>query len=162
MIHQFEMYYANEYLEEIVADFAAVLDLAYDEKDVEAASAERDRCSLKNIFILKREGCILCIDCNDRDFIMPLVVMCQDSDADKIKPLMLAWDNKMREEYDQKLTKEIVDVYHVKDGSTLLSEIETFYHISIYDKFINIKEKAPGPLNLLRDLETGTAEGMQE
>lgn len=47
MIHQFEMYYANEYLEEIVEDLAAVLGLTYDEKDVEAASKERDRCSLK-------------------------------------------------------------------------------------------------------------------
>lgn len=78
----------------------------------------------------------MCVDCNARDFIMPLVVMCQDSDVDQIKPLMLAWDNKMREEYYQKLTEEIVDVYNVKDGSTLLSEIESFYHISIYDKFI--------------------------
>lgn len=162
MIHQFEMYYANEYLEEIVADFAAVLNLKYDEKDVEIASKSMSVRGLENLLILKRDGCFVCIDCNARDFIMPLVVMCQDSDADKIKPLMLAWDNKMREEYDQKLTEEIVDVYHVKDGSTLLSEIETFYHISIYDKFINIKEKAPGPLNLLRDLETGAAEGMQE
>lgn len=135
MIHQFEMYYANEYLEEIVADLAAVLGLTYDEKDVEAASKERDRCSFKNIFILKREDSFLCIDCNDRDFIMPLVVMCQDSDVDQIKPLMLAWDNKMREEYYQKLTEEIVDVYNVKDGSTLLSEIESFYHISISRQF---------------------------
>ena len=136
MIHQFEMYYENEYLEEIVSDLTAVLGLTYDEKDVEAASKERDRCSLKNIIILKREDCLLCIDCNDRDFIMPLVVMCQDSDVDQIKSLMLAWDNKMREEYYQKLTEEIVDVYNVKDGSTLLSEIESFYHISIYDMFI--------------------------
>ena len=136
MIHQFEMYYANEYLEEIVADFAAVLSLKYDEKDVEIASKERDRCSLKNIFILKREGCLLCIDCNDRDFIMPLVVICQDSDIDKIKAVMLEWDNKMREEYYQELTEEIVDVYNITDGSTLLSEIESFYHISIYNQFL--------------------------
>ena len=136
MIHQFEMYYANEYLEEIVADFAAVLSLKYDEKDVEIASKERDRCSLKNIFILKREGCLLCIDCNDRDFIMPLVVICQDSDIDKIKAVMLEWDNKMREEYYQELTEEIVDVYNITDGSTLRSEIESFYHISIYNQFL--------------------------
>ena len=136
MIHQFEMYYANEYLEEIVADLAAVLSLKYDEKDVEIASKERDRCSLKNIFILKREGCLLCIDCNDRDFIMPLVVICQDSDIDKIKAVMLEWDNKMREEYYQELTEEIVDVYNITNGSTLLSEIESFYHISIYNQFL--------------------------
>ena len=142
MVHQFEMYYANEYLEEIAADFAAILNLNYDEKDVEAASKERDRCSLKNLLLLKREGCLLCIDCNDRDFIMPLVVICQDNDADKMKAAMLKWDNKIREEYYQKLTEEIVDVYHVKDGTTLLSEIEGFYHIAIFDKEeIGVKSK---------------------
>lgn len=136
MIHQFEIYYANEYLEEIVADFAAALNLKYDEKDVEIASKSMSVRGLESLLILKRDGCFMCVDCNARDFIMPLVVMCQDSDVDQIKPLMLAWDNKMREEYYQKLTGEIVDVYNVKDGSTLLSEIESFYHISIYDKFI--------------------------
>lgn len=134
MLHQFEMYYANEYLEEIVADIAAILNLNYDEKDVEAASKERDRCSLKNLLLLKRDGCLLCIDCNDRDFIMPLVVICQDNDVDQIKVAMLKWDNKIRDEYYQKLTEEIVDVYHVKDGTTLLSEIERFYHIIICDQ----------------------------
>lgn len=142
MVHQFEMYYSNEYLEEIVADFAAILNLNYDEKDVEAASKERDRCSLKNLLLLKREGCLLCIDCNDRDFIMPLVVICQDNDADQMKAAMLKWDNKIREEYYQKLTEEIVDVYHVKDGTTLLSEIESFYHIAIcYKEEISVKSK---------------------
>ena len=129
MVHQYEMYFTNEYLEEIVADFAAALNLKYDEKDVETASKSMSVRGLENLLILKRDRCFMCIDCNARDFIMPLVVMCQDSDADRIKPLMLAWDNKMREEYYQKLTAEIVDVYQVKDGSTLLSEIESFYHI---------------------------------
>ena len=136
MIHQFEMYYANEYLEEIVADFAAVLNLKYDEKDEEIASKSLSVRGLENLLILKREGCFMCIDCNARDFIMPLVVMCQDSDVDRVKAVMLEWDNKMREEYYQELTEEIVDVYNVKDGSTLLSEIESFYHISIYNQFL--------------------------
>lgn len=51
-------------------------------------------------------------------------------------------DNKIREEYYQKLTEEIVDVYHVKDGTTLLSEIEGFYHIAIFDqKEVCVKSK---------------------
>lgn len=136
MVHQYEMYFTNEYLEEIVADFAAVLNLKYDEKDLEAASEERNMRSLNNLFVMKRDGCFLCIDCNDRDYIFPLVVRCQDNDADRIKESMLRWDNKIREEYYQELTREIEDVYHVNDGSTLLSQIERIYHISIYDKFI--------------------------
>ena len=49
---------------------------------------------------------------------------------------MLKWDNKMREEYYQELTEEIEDVYNVNDGSTILSQIERVYRISIYDEFI--------------------------
>ncbi len=98
MVHQYEMYFTNEYLEEIVADFATVLNLKYDEKDLVAASEERSMRSLNNIFVIKREGCFLCIDCNDRDYIFPLIVRCQDNDADKIKESMLNWDNKIREE----------------------------------------------------------------
>ena len=92
MVHQYEMYFTNEYLEEIVADFAAALNLKYDEKDVETASKSMSVRGLENLLILKRDRCFMCIDCNARDFIMPLVVMCQDSDADRIKPLMLAWE----------------------------------------------------------------------
>lgn len=136
MVHQYEMYFTNEYLEEIVADFATALNLKYDEKDLEAASEERSMRSLNNIFVIKREGCFLCTDCNDRDYIFPLIVRCQDNDADKIKESMLKWDNKIREEYYQELTEEIEDVYNVNDGSTLLSQIERIYHISIYDEFI--------------------------
>lgn len=136
MVHQYEMYFTNEYLEEIVADFAMILKLKYHEKDLETASEEQNMRSLNNIFVIKREGCFLCIDCNDRDYIFPLVVRCQDNDADKIKESMLKWDNKIREEYYQELTEEIDDVYNVNDGSTLLSQIERIYHISIYDEFI--------------------------
>lgn len=46
------MYYANEYLEEIVADFAAVLNLNYDEKDVEIASKSMSVRGLENLLIL--------------------------------------------------------------------------------------------------------------
>ena len=135
MVHQFEMYFANEYLEEIVADFAKILNLKYDEKDLEIASKSLRVHGLENVVLIQREGCLLCIDCNFKDFIYPLVVMCQDSDANKIKAAMLEWDNKIREEYYQELTEEIKDVYNVTNGSTLLSGIEKFYHISIHDEF---------------------------
>lgn len=35
-----------------MGDFATILNLNYDEKDVEAALKERDRCSLKNLLLL--------------------------------------------------------------------------------------------------------------
>ena len=136
MVHQYEMYFTNEYLEELVEVFASILNSKYDEKDVEIASTSLSVHGLENVLLIKGAGCVLCIDCNARDYICPLVVMCQDNDADKIKAAMLEWDNKIREEYYQKRREEIVDVYNVMDGSTMLSEIERFYNISIHDEFI--------------------------
>ena len=130
------MYFTNEYLEELVEVFASILNLKYDEKDVEIASTSLSVHGLENVLLIKGANCLLCIDCNARDYICPLVIMCQDNDADKIKAAMLEWDNKIREEYYQKRREEIVDVYNVKDGSTMLSEIERFYNISIHDEFI--------------------------
>ena len=135
MVHQFEMYFTNEYLEELVADFAAVLNLEYDEKDVEIASESLSVHGLENVLLLKRTGCLLCIDCNARDYICPLVVICQDNDADKIKAAMLEWDNKIRKEYGQKSREEVINVYY-KNNRTLLRQIEEYYNISIHDEFL--------------------------
>ena len=87
------------------------MELHIEKKDINVAMQERDRNSLNNLLLLKSElGCI-CIDCNDKDWIFPLVVICQDGVAAKIKQIMLKWDNLIREEYGQKLTEEICNVY---------------------------------------------------
>ena len=135
MIYQYEMYFTNEYLEELVEVFASILNLKYDEKDVEIASTSLSVHGLENVLLIKGAGCLLCIDCNARDYICPLVIMCQDNDADKIKAAMLEWDNRIRKGYGQKPREEVINVFY-KDNQTLLRRIEEFYNISIHDEFM--------------------------
>ena len=126
---QYEMYFTNEYIEEILDDLAVIMELHIEKKDINVAMQERDRNSLNNLLLLKSElGCI-CIDCNDKDWIFPLIVICQDEAAAKIKEIMLKWDNLIREEYGQKLTEKICNVYG--KTQTLLSVIEGYYGITI-------------------------------
>ena len=129
------MYFTNEYLEELVEVFASKLNLKYDEKDVEIASTSLSVHCLENVLLIKGAGCLLCIDCNARDYICPLVIMCQDNYADKIKAAMLEWDNRIRKGYGQKPREEVINVFY-KDNQTLLRRIEEFYNISIHDEFM--------------------------
>lgn len=126
---QYEMYFTNEYIEEILYDLVEILELHVKKKDIDAAMQERNRNSQNNLLLLKSElGCI-CIDCNDKDWIFPLVVRCQERVADKIKEIMLKWDSLLREEYGQKIADDLINVYG--QTQTLLSNIEAYYGITI-------------------------------
>ena len=126
---QYEMYFTNEYVEEILNDLAEIMDIHIEKKDIDAAMMERDGNSLNNLLLLKNESGCICIDCNDKDWIFPLVVRCQERIAVKINEIMLKWDNSIRQEYAQKLTEDIPDVYG--KTNTLLSTIEKYYGITI-------------------------------
>lgn len=126
---QYEMIFTNEYVEEILDDLAPIMKAPHKQQDIDAAMQERDRNSLNNLLILKSElGCI-CIDCNDRDWIFPLIVVCQEGVAAKVKEIMLKWDHSIREEYGQKIPEDIYDVYD--KNQTLLSNIEEYYGIKL-------------------------------
>lgn len=135
MIYQFEMWFTNEYVEDLVTDFAKILKLEYEKKDIDKAMGERDGYSLNNLLLIRGEGCLLCIDCNDRDYIFPLVAICQENVAEELNIAMLEWDNKIRKQYVQKPREKIVNVYY-EDRGTLLRQIEEFYSISIHDEFL--------------------------
>ena len=122
---QYEMYFTNEYVEEIVHELANIMKLDVKEKDMAVALQERDKNSPNNLYILRKDENAICIDCNDKDWIFPLVVKCQEIDADAVKATMLKWDNLIREEYDQELTDDIHNVYGKKN--TLLNSIERYY-----------------------------------
>ena len=126
---QYEMYFTNEYIEEILSDLAVIMELHFEQKDIDAAMQERDKKSLNNLLILKNESGYICIDCNDMDWIFPLVVICQEGVADKIKRIMLRWDNLIRKEYGQDLTEDICNVYGKEQ--TMLSNLENYYGIAI-------------------------------
>lgn len=126
---QYEMYFTNEYIDEIVRELADEMGMEVAEQDIKSAMQEKDKSSLNNIYTLKKDGKLICIDCNDNDWIYPLVVQCNEAEADKVNKIMLKWDNMIREEYGQELTIDIPDVYG--KGSTLLSNIESYYKTRI-------------------------------
>ncbi len=122
---QYEMYFTNEYIEDIVHELAKIMKLDVDENDIAVAMQERDKTSPNNLYILGEKENVICIDCNDRDWIFPLVVKCQEKDAEEIKAIMLKWDNLIREEYGQRLTDSIYNVFGKK--KTLLNSMEKYY-----------------------------------
>lgn len=122
---QYEMYFTNEYVEEIINELANIMKVDVNEKDIAIAMQERDKNSPNNLYILRKNEDVICVDCNDKDWIFPLVVKCQEKDAVAIKAVMLKWDNLIREEYGQELTDNIFNVYGKKN--TVLNSIEEYY-----------------------------------
>lgn len=126
---QFEMYFTNEYVNEILIDLANTMELRFQEEDVEKAMQERDKQSKNNILLVKKDKRFICIDCNNKDWIFPLIVRCNENEAQKVKEIMMKWDNSIREEYDQELASEMLDAYEKEDN--LLKHIERYYNINL-------------------------------
>lgn len=51
---QYEMYFTNEYIEEIVYELANEMELEVVEKDIEIAMQEKNKYSLSNIYSLRK------------------------------------------------------------------------------------------------------------
>lgn len=128
-MQQFEMYFTNEYLKELVAELADAMGLPFEEAEAERAVRERDTKSSNNILFVKKGQCFICVDCNNRDWIFPLVARCDESQAGKVKEIMMKWDKLIREEYAQESTGDMLDVYGADDN--LFKKIERYYHISL-------------------------------
>lgn len=126
---QYEMYFTNEYVKEILADLANFMKLHFQEEDVETAMQERDKQSKNNILLVKKDKRFICIDCNDKDWIFPLIVRCDENEAQIVKEIMMKWDNLIREEYDQELTSGMFNAYEKVDN--LLNRIERYYNITL-------------------------------
>lgn len=95
------------------------------EDAITAAIQEKDKSSYHNLYILGEKENIIYIDCNNRDWIFPLVVKCQENVSGAVRTAMLKWDNLIRGEYGQKLMNDIHNVYG-KDN-TLLNNINRDY-----------------------------------
>ncbi|MDE7254223.1 MAG: hypothetical protein K2O32_14960 [Acetatifactor sp.] len=125
---QYEMFFTNEYIEEIVTDLANAMQINFSLQDVDRAMQERDKHSVNNVLFLKKGEQFICIDCNDKDWIFPLVVRCDEQEKEKVKEIMMKWDNLIRAEYNQKLTSDIYDVYGKEDN--FLKQIEDYYNVA--------------------------------
>jgi len=129
---QFEMYFTNEYLFDIVNDLTRIMNIFYDRTLLQKAFEERDNESINNLFVARDSICkeyFVCVDCNNKDWIFPLIVKCSDEHKIEVNKCMLDWDNEIREEYGQELTEEIFD--SIKNEDSLLKRIESFYQTKI-------------------------------
>ena len=85
--------------------------------------------SPRNLYIARKKERLICLDCNDRDWLFALVVICNENEAGLIKRIILKWDNRSREQYGQELKKELKNCYGAPDS--LLRIIEQEYHITL-------------------------------
>lgn len=128
-MEQYEMYFTNEYTEDIAVELAKKMSIVFDKNKLTEAIKENDITSDKNIFYAQNGENKLIIDCNNRDWIYSLVAICNDSCCNDVKKIMHDWDNRIREEYDQELIEEICNVFGKTD--TLLDGIEEYYKVQI-------------------------------
>ena len=132
MVYQFEMVFPNDVYDEytLMEKFARILDLIDDEEDIEDTLQEQ-----VYIKFVRGEGRFVCVDYSSGDYIMPLVVICLDDYAEKVRAAMFELDNECRRRYGQKPRISVENDFH-NEGYTLLKEIEKDNDISIHDKFL--------------------------
>ena len=126
---QFEMYFTNEYVQEIVTDLTKAMGLHLPEEAVEKAMRESDPQSKNNLLLIKKDDRFICIDCNDRDWIFPLIVRCDENEAPLLKGIMMSWDKAIREEYAQEAVSDLSDALGKADN--LLKRLEKYYDLTL-------------------------------
>ena len=126
---QFEMYFTNEYVQEIVTDLTKAMGLHLPEEAVEKAMRESDPQSKNNLLLIKKDDRFICIDCNDRDWIFPLIVRCDENEAPLLKEIRMSWDKAIREEYAQEAVSDLSDALGKADN--LLKRLEKYYDLTL-------------------------------
>lgn len=127
---QYQISFAGEYIKDIVYDLAKIWKLDVVEEDIDAAVDERDHSSPNNIYILRGKDSCIYVDCNDRDWLLGITVLCREKDADQVKAALLKWDNISRRAYGQVLKEDLTNVYGKKD--TELDFMESYYNIKMH------------------------------
>ncbi|MGC6768494.1 hypothetical protein [Enterococcus sp. LJL51] len=130
-MYQYEIYFANDYLFEIMTDLSQIMGIKYDNDKLQKVFKFKEKNNAENLFISYEENrqYFICIDCDNVDWIYPLIVRCSVKQHEGVNKCMLEWDNRIREEYGQDLTERIGNSYGNED--TLLKRIESKYKISI-------------------------------
>ena len=108
---QYEMYFTNEYTEEIIDELAEIFKVKYDKSLLHQAIKEIDKSSINNIFVINIDESCIIVDCNNRDWIYSLIVISTDFFANSVSEIMMKWDNEIRKEYGQELVLCEQDVY---------------------------------------------------
>lgn len=89
---QYEISFPNEYTEEIICDAAKILQMDFVKEDMEQAIDERNQKSSDNVYLLKGRGSFICVDCSHRDWLFGMSVVCRESEAERVKTVMLRWE----------------------------------------------------------------------
>ncbi|MBR1445359.1 MAG: hypothetical protein IJ583_17705 [Firmicutes bacterium] len=126
----YEITLANEYTEDVLKEVSIVMDLHYNNEDLKKCISERNMRSINNLFTLKNNKKMVCIDCNDRDWLFLICIICNENEAVKVKEVLLKWDNISREEYSQQLRNDLDNEYY--NPNSCLKQIEKFYNIRLW------------------------------
>ena len=124
---QYEMYFTNEYTEEIISDLCNIMKLPYSDEKVNKAMSEKDIYSKDNLLIIQNEECFICTNCSNIDYIYPLIIRCPDVLSEAVNQCMFTWDQQIRLEYCQEPSKGIPNVYG--NDNTLLKYLEDVYQM---------------------------------
>ena len=127
---QYEMYFTNEYTEEIIDELAEIFKVKYDKSLLHQAIKELDKSSINNIFVINIDESCIIVDCNNRDWIYSLIVISTDFFANSVSDILMKWDNEIRKVYGQELVLCEQDVFG--KSNTLLESIEEYYKQKIY------------------------------
>ncbi len=125
---QYEICFTNEYTQEIIEDLAREMHLPYSHDAILRAINERDMHSPQNVVFIGEKERFICVDCNDKDWIYPIVVRCTEKEAIKIKNILLQWDTAIRIEYNQQLQDDLEN--RLGKEYSWINHIESFYNIS--------------------------------
>ena len=126
----YEITFANEYTEDVLKEVSIVMDLHYNNEDLKKCISERNMRSINNLFTLKSNKKMVCIDCNDRDWLFLICIISNENEAVKVKEVLLKWDNISREEYSQQLRNDLDNEYY--NPNSYLKQIEKFYNIRLW------------------------------
>lgn len=74
-MEQYEMYFTNEYTEDIATELVSKMSIKFDKNKLIEAIEENDITSVNNIFFAQNGENKLIIDCNNRDWIYSLVAL---------------------------------------------------------------------------------------
>ncbi|MBA4538763.1 hypothetical protein H1Z61_16925 [Bacillus aquiflavi] len=133
-MRQYEMYFTNEYLLEIMDDISTIMKIDYDREKLLKSYESENIGNIDNLFVARDANnpeYFICVDCDNKDWIYPLVVRCSEKQQDCVNKCMLQWDNNIREEYGQELTERINNSFGNGNKDTLLKRIELKYDVKI-------------------------------
>lgn len=126
---QFENCIPGEYLKNLVLEISKVMGISIDFDDIVKTSNNDGEPGPQCLCIFKKDESFILVDVRNIDYVMSIVIRCEDSISDKVKAIMLKWDIVARKRYHQEIRRGIEDRYGQE--ISLLNDIIRIHKISI-------------------------------